>query len=1122
MPNIDREFVEKLESFTQALGDVVDILKQEADKKETDVTNKLLNNMPDVITKIAEDIAEIKSDVNDIKTTTEDLKKAIKDVKSSKETGGLFDKISEPDNKKRIVDGVKVITLIAGGVLAIGAAFKIIGNVDYKSVLSLSFAVLSLSYAFVLISKSFTDNKIGKGDIFKITSVLPSMSLGIAISSVILSRSATLSKDQLISVVGISVAVGSALYFMTGALDKSKMKRKHLAQFMLLPVALPLLSTGIWLSSIILSGTKTLQPNELIAIGVVSLALSISLYTVVKALDKSKMQKKHMAQFLLLPLVIPIIAGSIVAASWIFKMITPIKWDKGKDILITSAIVGGSTLAMMPAIILISKFKVKMSDISRGAATIIVISAAILAASLILSIGTYDENKVPPYGWTLKTGLAVGAFGIVLFAMGKYLKESEIRKGAISVLAVAGAIYATSLIISQGDYNESSIPGYEWTLKVGLSLVVFGGIIFLIGSFVKADKVIEGGLAIVGIAGVIFLTSVIISEGTYKPDSYPPIDWALGVGLSILVMGALTVALGFLMMTGVGAVALGLGMIAMAAVSVTTVEVARILSSYDWDKAKSPPLKWTLQTGLSMITFGAMAVVLGLIMLSGVGAVALYLGAKGMSFVSDVIINVAKKLNEYDWTTTKSPSTEWIKNVGLSLSLFSGYMLLIGGIALTGIGLAALAIGYIALPYIAKSIVTVAKKLGEYDWSDTSSYPSEEWVTNVGRGFKIFAVSIGDIPGTILSKVSSWLHINPLETMAKKMGEVADELAKHNWRRYPKPEFIKGIMDSISIYSSRSDIEINDNPEKIAIQIGKIADELSKHNWTKYPKPEFIKGIMDSILIYSSTSDIKLNNNPKKIIDNLVEMGDKLQAVKWDKIYKIREVVDGMYSFVLMTKMMDTNMILKFKNLKSISSDISDMYSNITDMDPKKIEDIANFAYSVSLFMSAITEVNNIEKKFSPINSAIDSINKLSEKHVNVKKLSNVFGDLSTVIKSVSTALTGLNTESLDNLMKFSGSMLTLSLVDEAKLDDFIEVVTDNKEDLSEILSTGKMQTSTTAPVNRYVTENITKSIVEKPVDEKREETDRFNKLISHIERIDKTLTEMLDVKHVDAPDNFS
>jgi hypothetical protein len=48
---------------------------------------------------------------------------------------------------------------------------------------------------------------------------------------------------------------------------------------------------------------------------------------------------------------------------------------------------------------------------------------------------------------------------------------------------------------------------------------------------------VTGGLAVVGIAGVIALSSQLLALGTYKDGEYPGLKWALGVGLSLGAFG---------------------------------------------------------------------------------------------------------------------------------------------------------------------------------------------------------------------------------------------------------------------------------------------------------------------------------------------------------------------------------------------------------------------------------------------------------------------------------------------------------------------------------------------------------------------------------------------------------
>ena len=66
--------------------------------------------------------------------------------------------------------------LIAGGVLALGMAFKIIGKVDFFSVIALSASILVMAKAYSDLSKF---KYLTFAEIFRISSVLPIMSLGL-------------------------------------------------------------------------------------------------------------------------------------------------------------------------------------------------------------------------------------------------------------------------------------------------------------------------------------------------------------------------------------------------------------------------------------------------------------------------------------------------------------------------------------------------------------------------------------------------------------------------------------------------------------------------------------------------------------------------------------------------------------------------------------------------------------------------------------------------------------------------------------------------------------------------------------------------------------------------------
>jgi hypothetical protein len=104
-------------------------------------------------------------------------------------------------------------------------------------------------------------------------------------------------------------------------------------------------------------------------------------------------------------------------------------------------------------------------------------------------------------------------------------------------VALSYAIAESSKILA----NSEPIP-FDKSFKI-----FFGGTLLAIGvGFYKTMgkmtpvQLVTGGLAVVGIAGVIAVSSQLLALGTYKDGEYPGLKWALGVGLSLGAFGTAT------------------------------------------------------------------------------------------------------------------------------------------------------------------------------------------------------------------------------------------------------------------------------------------------------------------------------------------------------------------------------------------------------------------------------------------------------------------------------------------------------------------------------------------------------------------------------------------------------
>ena len=248
MSKIDDKYIKALSDFTGALEQIVAVLKSQQKNNKADTVNDMLKNVPDTLNNVVNELKKVNSGLAEVKNTNNEILRKIESVKKQKESG-MFDRIEDPKNKNKIVDGIKVVILIAAGVLALGMAFKIIGKVDFLSVMALSGSIVLMSIAF---SKLAENKNLKFSQVLLISAMLPLMALGIALSGAILHSFPKFGLAQGLSILFISGALGVASYLLLNAL--SKIHVKSLLMIPLLHFILPLIALGLVKSSIILEG----------------------------------------------------------------------------------------------------------------------------------------------------------------------------------------------------------------------------------------------------------------------------------------------------------------------------------------------------------------------------------------------------------------------------------------------------------------------------------------------------------------------------------------------------------------------------------------------------------------------------------------------------------------------------------------------------------------------------------------------------------------------------------------------------------------------------------------------------------------------------------------------------
>jgi hypothetical protein len=116
---------------------------------------------------------------------------------------------------------------------------------------------------------------------------------------------------------------------------------------------------------------------------------------------------------------------------------------------------------------------------------------------------------------------------------------------------------------------------------------------------VGAVALLAGVAGIAGIAACIVATAAILGTGTFTGG--PTLEWAKAVGMSMGSFGIAAIGLGAVMLTGVGAVALGVGLGAMTGIANGLVEISNIISKGNYTSGPTPA--WASGTGMALKAF---------------------------------------------------------------------------------------------------------------------------------------------------------------------------------------------------------------------------------------------------------------------------------------------------------------------------------------------------------------------------------------------------------------------------------------------------------------------------------------------------------------------------------------
>jgi uncharacterized protein (UPF0335 family) len=1096
----EKSFIEKLDNFTTALEEVVDILKEQSKGNPTESINKMLNKIDnEKLSLIVDGLKEVRNDTKSIKSDVKTIVKEMKASRQAKETG-MFGVIEDNKNKSTILKGVQTILLIAGGVLAIGMAFKIIGKVDFLSVMSLSMSIVAISYAFEKLSKM---KDLRYLDVLRVSFILPIMAAAITASAFLLKNTPQIGFGQFITIAGVGLTLGIAGIGIGKLVEHIKLK--DIPKYLLLPILIPIMATGIVTASIILNAIQPIGFDKVLSsilVGVALIPTAMAFYFIVKGLKNTSSE-----DILFATLAIPLMAGGIVTASYILQGVQPITFKTMLDTMMVGLAIGVAALVLLPAIFIIKKTNINIDDLAMGAIGIIIVAGAIAVSSYLLSSGDY--SSYPSWQWALFSGLSIILFtpavlltGLFITTLGVGIGLLAVTMGAIGVLIIAGTIMATSYILGEGSYTN--FPTLNWALGTGLSIIAFGMPMMLFGSFIAITLGLGlgilalGGLAMLTVAGTIVEASKILSKGVY--DKFPTMEWSSGVAIAI---GSFVHALQSI--TSLGGFLGFFGGIDMDEFTyfIKNVSLALVESANTFNKAakanvfdinKVPSKDWAEGVGIALTTFtdtltkldelggwfGTVNVVQFKSMLVGLVA---------------ALVAAADEFNKYEgkkFDVNKVPSKDWAEGVGTALVAFTTA---IKNLDESGIDLTNPLDFLMFIPVmqnLAMGIIKVGETFSQYSTPDLfkmDKVPSKDWAEGVGGSIKAFAEAIKalddadvdidaddlyDNDGAVAIMIGLSMGLISVASIFNKYGDV------FKTTNFPSSDFGENISSSLTSYVDvlkkveESDINVTKSSLKlISLMSSFLMTSAIYGKMSKYEMPS--NQWVTSFLLLTSTS---LNGFiiATTLIDNVKNLNENLLG--------IISIAGTMYNFA------------------KIMSDINNNFGGNLNKGEDKLVNL----------LSKIINVLPNRDKIEPLKDLVKVLNELA--NIPWYQLNDI-GNIGNLIDNLSTSLDNINVNKVSSLLNLGLGLQLMALIDEDRLEKVLNKIDDKKEQLKVITDeNGTMSQVLKEKMSMgYNAKGSESNIINKSLTEVNKGTDFQDLLLGYVKNIDSNINKMVQGK---------
>jgi hypothetical protein len=555
--------------------------------------------------------------IQSIKTDTQEILSNQKTIIAlSKEKSKDVIEESGTDKKKEssIKKGVGTILLIAVAVLAIGLALKLVGPVDVLSAIGLGLAMVAIGFAFAQVAEATKGSTLK--DIALASLAMVFMSIAVALSSYALAMIKPISFMQALTAVFIAGVFSVVAFGMRKMLKafKGLSFASLVKSVIFLPMILPAIALGIALASYALGLVQPIGFSQVISSIFIAAIFSVVSFGIRNLLKSFK--GLNTKTLIQASIFLPLIMPAIALGIAASSYVLALVQPVTFMQWFVAVLIAILFVVLSFGMVKIVKAmnKMKWSSLPKIPIFFTLISIAIMVSSHILAL-TADIS----WGLLLKIaaiGILMAGLTIALVGPMKILGKMGIADMLKGALAMV--LIAAVVMISSHILalgNYDTYPGLEWIIGVGLSMATFGIAAVLLGLFVFGPQAL---VFLAGLAAilVVALTMVAVDyiQALGNYETYPGVEWLAGVALAMTVFAGAAIILG-IMVFGPQALIFLAGLAAILVVAATILGVSKILSKGKYDNKGM--LEWSVATALLYATFTPIIMALGVMSIAG-------------------------------------------------------------------------------------------------------------------------------------------------------------------------------------------------------------------------------------------------------------------------------------------------------------------------------------------------------------------------------------------------------------------------------------------------------------------------------------------------------------------------